>query len=182
MKTRIVGISGSLRTGSYNTAALSAAKSVAPADCEVEILTLKGIPVYDPDLESDQPESVRAMVQSLANADGVLIATPEYNYSVPGGLKNAIDWLSRDASKPLDGRPLGIIGASPGMLGSGRAQYHLRQSMVFLNMHVMNKPEVMIASAHEKFDANGNLIHEPTREFLGKFMSAFVEWVGRFPR
>lgn len=182
MPTRIVAISGSLRTGSFNTAALHAAKSLAPQDCEVEVFTLKGIPVYDPDHDSDQPGPVKSLVDALQCADGVLIGTPEYNYSIPGGLKNTIDWLSRAPSKPLDDRPLGIIGASPGMLGSGRAQYHLRQTMVFLNMHVMNKPEVMISAAHEKFDAAGNLTHEPTREFLTKYMASLVDWVKRFPR
>jgi chromate reductase len=115
----------------------------------------------------------------IASADAVLIVTPEYNYSIPGVLKNAIDWASRPPSQPFDGKPIAIMGASPGMLGSARAQYHLRQCFVFLNGMVMNRPEVMISAANTKFDEAGNLTDQGTRDFIQKFLTALADWTQR---
>lgn len=177
---RILGISGSLREGSFNTAALRAAHQLAPAGMSIETTQLRPIPLYDQDTEARGfPESVRALGAHIAQADGVLIATPEYNYSVPGVLKNALDWVSRLPQAPFADKPVAIMGASPGMLGTARAQYHLRQSFVFLRSHMLSAPEVMIAAAQQKFDAAGNLTDAPTREFLGKFLTAFAAWIER---
>jgi chromate reductase len=175
---RILGISGSLRKGSYNTAALRAARELAPAELEVEILVTPALPIYDADLQAQGlPADVQAVGEKIRAADGLLFATPEYNYSVPGGLKNLIDWVSRLQNQPFAGKPAAVMGASPGATGTARAQYHLRQSGVFLDLRFLNKPEVMIANAAERFDAQGRLTHDKTREMLGKLMLALRDWV-----
>ena len=174
---RILGISGSLRRNSYNTAALRAAQELAPSDMRIEMADLSAIPLYNQDEQDRQvPESVARLVAQVQAADAILFATPEYNYSVPGVLKNAIDWVSRAKPQPFAGKPAAVMGASPGALGTGRAQYHLRQIGVFLDLHFLNKPEILIASAHERFDAQGKLTHEPTREYLGKLLLALKVW------
>jgi chromate reductase len=177
---RIVGFAGSLRAGSYNAAALRAAKRLAPAGLEIDIVPIDAVPLYNEDVRAaGYPAPVQALRDRVRAADGVLIATPEYNYSMPGVLKNAIDWASRPPEQPFDGKPVGIISASMGMLGGSRAQYHLRQSMVFLNAMVMNRPEVFIPAAQTKFDAAGELTDAPTRDFLAAFLTAFQAWVVR---
>ncbi len=177
---RILGISGSLRRGSYNSAALRAAPELAPRDMRVESFDIAHIPLYNEDVKQQGfPSPVEELRHRVREADGVLLATPEYNYSIPGVLKNAIDWVSRPPEQPFDGKPIAIMGASPSALGTGRAQYHLRQCFVFLNGLVMNRPEVMIAQASSKFDAEGKLIDQPTREFLGTMLTAFAAWVRR---
>lgn len=176
----VVAISGSLRRASYNSAALRAARDVMPDGMTMEIVGIGALPLYNEDARVDgDPASVIALRERIATAHAILIATPEYNFSVPGVLKNAIDWISRVPELPFNDKPLGIIGASTGILGTGRAQYHLRQMAVFLNMHVMNKPEVFIARAQEKFDADGRLTDDRTREFLRTFMAAFAVWARR---
>jgi chromate reductase len=183
--TRVLGISGSLRRGSFNTAALRAARELAPAGMEIEIYEgLREIPPYDDDVRQGQgypapAEDLRARIKA---ADALLIATPEYNYSVPGVLKNAIDWASRPPEQPFDGKPIAIMGASPGPLGSARAQYHLRQMFVFLNGMVLNRPEVMIAQANTRFDAEGRLTDEKTREFVQALLVALKDWTERLRR
>jgi len=122
------------------------------------------------------PPEVVEFGMRIAAADALLFVTPEYNYSIPGGLKNAIDWASRLPDQPFNKKPVAIMSASTGMLGGGRAQYHLRQSCVFLNMFPLNKPEVIISRAQEKFDAQGNLTDEPTREQIRKLLIALGEW------
>ena len=130
------------------------------------------------------PDPERGMLSSLQcglsilirDADAILFVTPEYNYSVPGVLKNAIDWASRPPEQPFAGKPAAIMGASPGVIGTARAQYHLRQIAVFLDLKVLNKPEVMIGGAADRFDSAGNLTHEPTREFIGKTLAALQDW------
>jgi chromate reductase len=176
----ILGISGSLRKGSYNSAALRAASELLPEDVTMEIFDLSSIPIYNDDVrEQGYPATVQALREKIASADAVLIATPEYNYSVPGVLKNAIDWASRPPSQPFDGKPVGIMGASPGVLGTARAQYHLRQMFVFMNGMVLNRPEVMIGAANTKFDANGKLTDAVTRDFLQKFLVSLAAWSRR---
>lgn len=179
---RVLGLSGSLRQGSYNTALLRTAIDLAPSGIEVEVADIRDIPLYDEDLRAKGiPDSVQRFRDRIANADGILVVTPEYNFSVPGVLKNAIDWASRPPSQPFAGKPLGIMGASGGMSGTMRAQYHLRQIAVSLDMHVMNKPEVFVRSAGEKI-ADGRIIDEATRKVVTEHMAAFEAWVRRFER
>lgn len=174
---KILGISGSLRQNSYNSAALRVARDCAPSDMQIEFADLSQIPLYDQDQRDEQvPAAVTKLVEQVKAADAVLFATPEYNYSMSGVLKNAIDWVSREQPHPFAGKPAAIMSASISMLGGVRAQYDLRRSMVFLDMHCLNKPEVMIASAHERFDEQGQLTDETTREFIGKLVTALGDW------
>jgi chromate reductase len=177
-KLKILGIPGSLRKQSYNKGALCAAQQLAPADAEIEIFDLDGITPFSQDDEQNPPTRVVEFKKKIREADGILFVTPEYNYSIPGVLKNAIDWASRPyGDSAWSGKPAAIMGASVGALGSARAQYHLRQVFVFLNVHDMKQPEVMIANAGQKFDAESNLTDQPTKEHIGKFLAAFVEFV-----
>jgi chromate reductase len=182
---KILGISGSLRKASFNSAALRAAKELAPEGVEFTIHEgLRDIPPYDDDLRTGEgyPGSVQAFRAAIKAADAVLIATPEYNYSISGVLKNGIDWASRPPEQPFDGKPIAIMGASGGMLGTARAQYDLRKMFVFLNSHVLNKPEVMIAQAASKFDADGRLTDETTRGLIAQQLAALRDWTLRLKR
>jgi chromate reductase, NAD(P)H dehydrogenase (quinone) len=173
----ILGIAGSLRKASYNRGALRAAQELAPADATIEIFDLDGIPVFNQDNDARPPEGVLQFKKQIRAADAILISTPEYNYSIPGVLKNAIDWASRPyGDSAWDGKPVAIMGASPGMLGTARAQYHLRQCFVFLNMYPMNKPEVMIANASERFDEEGNLTNQDCCDHIKELVAALVKW------
>lgn len=177
---RIAGISGSLRKGSFNTAALRAAIELAPDDVTIEEVEIRDIPLYDDDVRlSGYPPAVEALRTRLAASDAILFATPEYNYSIPGVFKNAIDWASRPPSQPFDGKAVGIIGASGGILGTARAQYHLRQMMVFLNAYTINKPEVMIGQAATRFDENLRLTDEATRGFIRQHIEALAHFARR---
>ena len=149
----ILGIAGSLRRESYNRAALRAATQLVPEGAILEAFELDGIPVFNQDEDQDPPPTVAALKRRIREADAILFVTPEYNYSVPGVLKNAIDWASRPyGDSAWDGKPAAIMGASPGAIGTARAQYHLRQTLVFLNMFPINRPEVMIRNAAARFD------------------------------
>lgn len=175
---KILGFSGSLRKGSYNTAALRAAQRLAPERVSIETFDIAPIPVYNEDVRQQGfPPSVQEFRERIGKAHGILVVTPEYNYSIPGVLKNAIDWASRPPDQPFDRKPIAIMGASPSMLGTARAQYHLRQSFVFLNGFVLNRPEVMIASAQQKFDENGGLVDEKTKEFIRQLLAEFAQWI-----
>lgn len=178
----IAGIAGSLRKGSFNRALLRAAQELAPPELAIEILDLRPVPLYDADVEAaGAPGAVAAFRDAVRTADGVLFATPEYNHGVPGVLKNAVDWLSRPPRQSaLEGKPVGILGASPGMTGTARGQEQLRQSFVFTNSFAMPQPEVLIPRANEKFDAEGKLADLATRDRLAGFLRAFAAWVGRF--
>src|SRR3712207_1628595 len=150
-QTRILGISGSLRRESYNSAALRAAVGLAPEGAAVETFGLDGIPLFNQDEELNPPAQVVELKRRVREADALLFVTPEYNYSVPGVLKNAIDWASRPyGDNAWDGKPAAIMGASTGAIGTARAQYHLRQVFVFLNVYPVNEPEVMIGNAAER--------------------------------
>ena len=150
----ILGFAGSLRKGSYNRSLLRAAPELVPKGANIEIFDLEGIPPFNQDFENQPPEKVKEFKAKIRAADAILIATPEYNYSIPGVLKNAIDCASRPyGDNAWEGKPVAIMGASPGMLGTARAQYHLRQTFVFLNMCPLNRPEVMVPYANEKIDA-----------------------------
>ncbi len=175
----VAAIAGSLRKASYNRSLLRAAQELAPERLRIEIHDLLDIPLYNEDVEKEGvPPAVDALRQAIRAADGLLIATPEYNHGVPGVLKNTFDWLSRPPrGSALGGKPTALFGASPGMTGTARSQSQLRLSMVFTNSPAMLQPEVLVAKAHEKFDAEGRLTDEKTREFLGKFLQSFVEWI-----
>lgn len=173
----ILAIPGSLRRASYNKSALKAAEALCPQSARLEIFELDGIPPFSEDLESNPPARVALLKQKVRAADAILFATPEYNYSVPGVLKNAIDWASRPyGDSAWSGKPAAIMGASVGRLGTARAQYHLRQMFVFLNMFPLNQPEVMIANAAQMFDKQGNLIDEATKQHIQKLLEALVSW------
>jgi chromate reductase len=151
---QVLGIAGSLRRGSFNAALLRLAQELAPAGMTIETFDIAPIPLYNEDVRQQGfPAPVEDLRARIKATDGLLIATPEYNYSIPGVLKNAIDWASRPPDQPFDGKPIGVMGASAGAMGGGRGQYHLRQCFIFLNGLVMNRPEVMIPAAHMKFDA-----------------------------
>jgi len=174
---KILGISGSLREGSYNSSALRAAASVLPDGAELEIIDISGIPMFNQDAVEELPEAVVELKRKIAEADALLFATPEYNYSVPGVLKNVLDWGSRPyGDNTWDGKPAAIMGASTGILGTARAQYHLRQVFVALNILVINRPEVMITHAAEKFDESGNLTDEQTLKFIRSMVGKLVDW------
>ncbi len=177
---KILGFAGSLRKGSFNKMALSAAMKLAPDDVKMEVFDLKDIPPFNQDLEQNPSERVKEFKKKIREADAILIATPEYNYSIPGVLKNAIDWVSRPyGDNALEGKPVAIMGASMGNIGTARAQYHLRQCFVFLDVHPINRPEVMIGFAQEKFDKNGNLTDENTKERIKELLQALAEWTKR---
>jgi chromate reductase len=177
---KILTFAGSLRKGSYNKALVRAAVEVAPENVTMEVFDLEGIPPFNQDLENTPPQKVIEFKEKIRSADALLIATPEYDYSVPGVLKNAIDWASRPLQEtPLKGKSVAIMSASIGKLGGARAQYHLRQSFVLLNMHPVNQPEVMLASAAENVDANGRLNNEHTRTLIRQLIEALVTWNNR---
>jgi chromate reductase len=173
----VLALSGSLRAKSYNTALLHEARRIAPAGMTIEIASLREIPLYDADVEArGMPQAVTALSARVKNADALLIATPEYNFSFPGVLKNAIDWLSRP---PLDAalvrKPVAIAGAG-GRLGSARAQYHLRQVLGCLSMLPVPRPEVFVLNAWEKFDADGRLKDDLAVKQIGELLVALADW------
>ncbi|MGZ3591455.1 MAG: NADPH-dependent FMN reductase [Thermodesulfobacteriota bacterium] len=179
-KIHILGFAGSLRKQSYNRALLSAANEMVPENATLEIFDLAGIPPFNQDLENEPPEKVRDFKARIRAADAILIVTPEYNYSIPGVLKNAIDWASRPyGDNAFDGKSVAMMGASIGMLGTARAQYDLRRSFVFLNMYPMNQPEVMIPFAQNKVDENGRVTDEKTRKKIRELLEALVSWTKR---
>jgi chromate reductase, NAD(P)H dehydrogenase (quinone) len=179
----VIGISGSLRKGSFNTAALRAAQGLAPEGMTIEVAQIGDLPLYNDDVRAAGfPPPAERLRAQIAAADAVLLVTPEYNYSISGVLKNAIDWASRPPNQPFEAKPVAIMGASPGLFGSARAQYHLRQMLIFLNAMPLNRPEVMIGQAQNKFDADGNLTDEPTREFTRKLLVALRDWTDRLKR
>ncbi|HEY6873150.1 MAG TPA: NAD(P)H-dependent oxidoreductase [Geobacteraceae bacterium] len=179
-KLSILGFAGSLRQGSCNKAILRAAQEMVPSGAQLEIFDLAGIPLFDQDLETQPAEKLTAFKTAIRAADALLIATPEYNYSMPGVLKNALDCASRPyGDNALDGKPVAIMGASAGMLGTARAQYHLRQSCVFLNMYPLNRPEVMVPFAQDKIDDQGRLADPKTREKIAELVEALIVWARR---
>lgn len=174
---RVLGISGSLRKGSFNTAVLRAAAELAPEGMTITTASIADVPLYDEDVRAQGlPASVQKLREAIAAADALLLVTPEYNFSIPGVLKNAIDWASRPPAQPFAGKPLAIMGASGGLSGTMRAQYHLRQIAVFLDMHPLNKPEVFVRSAQSLLDAEGRLTDEPTRKVIAEQLVALKAW------
>ncbi len=182
-KLKILGFAGSLRAGSYNKSLLRAATNLMPEDSNLEIFDIDGIPAFNQDTENNMPEKVKDFKSKIREADAILIATPEYNYSVPGVLKNAIDSATRPyGDNPFNEKPVAIMSASVGMLGGARAQYHLRQIFVYLNMHPINGPEVIVPFAQDKFDANGKLIDENTQQFLRQLLQNLVNWTRKLKK
>jgi chromate reductase len=177
----VLGIAGSLRQKSYNRQALHACLDMLPLGMTLEIYDIVAIPFFSEDVEAQgYPEPVQHFKARIAAADSLLVATPEYNYSMPGVLKNALDWASRPASStPLGDKPVAIFGASTGPWGTARAQLHLRQSCVFFNAHPLNKPVLQINFADRKFDADGKLTDEPTRVQLHALLHALSLWTVR---
>ena len=177
----ILAIPGSLRRHSFNRGLTRAAREVAPEAVTIEIADIADIPLYNADLDVEGgPEPVRRFKERIANADALLLITPEYNYSVPGVLKNAIDWASRPPqSSPLRQKPVGIIGASGGRSGTMRAQLAWRQVFVFTESIVMPKPELYVAEGRDLFDAEGNLLDDDIRRRLRDYLAALVKWTAR---
>ena len=177
---KILGIVGSLRRESYNLQLMRAAKRRMPNGAELEIFTLDGIPPFNQDDEQQLPPKVVQLKSAIRAADALLIATPEYNYSIPGVLKNAIDWSTRPyGDVPLLGKPAAIMGATTGGMGTSRAQYHLRQVLSALNVHTLNQPEMMISQADQAFDEEGGLRDAQRNEQLDKLLNALVRWTVR---
>jgi chromate reductase, NAD(P)H dehydrogenase (quinone) len=177
---KIVGISGSLRRASFNSAALRAAQELAPSGMTIDIFDISAIQLYNEDVKAQGfPPVVADLRARIKAADGVLLATPEYNYATSGAMKNVVDWVSRPPEQPFDGKPVALIGASAGALGTARAQYNVRQMFIFLNAHIMNRPEVFIGGAASKFDAEGKLTDQATRDFLAAMLAAFKTWIGK---
>jgi chromate reductase, NAD(P)H dehydrogenase (quinone) len=177
---RILGIAGSLRRKSYNRALLRAATQLVSEDATIDVFEIDGLPGFNQDEEQNPPAKVVELKRRIRESDAILFVTPEYNYSVPGVLKNAIDWASRPyGDSAWNGKPAAVMGASIGAIGTARAQYHLRQMFVFLNMFPVNQPEVMVGNASERFDANGNLTDDPTKQFVRQLLQNLVEWTRR---
>mgnify|MGYP005866009273 CR=1 FL=1 len=177
---KILGISGSLRQGSFNTMALRAAAALVPAGSSLGLHDLRDIPPYDEDVRAvGFPAPVRALREAVGAADALLLATPEYNYSFSGVLKNAIDWVSRPPEQPFADKPIAVMSASMGVLGGARAQYHLRQCFIFLDAKLLNRPEVMIGQAQTKFSAEGALTDAPTARIMGEMLQALIDWARR---
>ena len=173
----ILGISGSLRRDSFNRATLRAAQELAPEGSKIETFELDGLPGFNQDDEGQPPAKIVELKQRIRSADAILFVTPEYNYSVPGVLKNAIDWASRPyGDSAWNGKPVAVMGASVGVSGTVRAQYHLRQMFVFLNMYPVNQPEVMIGSAAKRFDQQGKLTDENSRKLIQQLLQELVRW------
>ena len=178
---QFVGISGSLRKGSFNTMLLKAASQVLPFNVSMEIISIEDIPLYNADLDlpsaKQRPQPVEHFRKMLTDADGILISSPEYNYSIPGGLKNAIDWASRGEDSPLLRKPVAVIGATTGLWGTTRMQLAFHNVFLFLDMKPVYKPEVLVAQAEKKFDKNGNLIDEMAKKILKQKLEALKEMI-----
>jgi chromate reductase len=180
MTFKVLGICGSLRRDSYNAKALRAAAKLAPAGTELEIADISAIPIFNDDLRSEgEPRAVVHLKDQVRTADAVLIATPEYNFSIPGVLKNTLDWLSRPPAPPFEQKPVAIMGASLGPLGTARVQYHLRQVLVYMNTFTVNKPEVFIGQAASKFGPEGELTDEATGKFILQLLVSLRELAER---
>lgn len=178
----VITICGSLRKGSYNRMVMNTLPSVAPAGMKLkELAGIDKFPLYNTDLHADGkfPEIVTSFADQIRAADAVIINSPEYNYTIPGAFKNAIDWVSRLKDQPFKDKPVALQSASGGPLGGARMQYHMRQMFVFLNAFVFNTPEIFVGTAQNKFNDKGELTDEATRDFLKKQLEAFAKFVER---
>ncbi len=180
---KILGIAGSLRQGSYNKAALRAAVELVPKDAVLEIVEIGNLPLFNADLEANFPLAAKEFKEKVRAADAILFVTPEYNYSTSGVLKNAIDWASRPfGDSAWEGKPAAIMGAAIGPMGTIRAQMQLREMFVYLNIFPLNHPQVLIGDAKKKFDEEGNLIDEVTKERIQEMLKALVDWTRRLQK
>ncbi len=181
---RILGFAGSLRKNSFNKLLLEAAAKLLPASAELELFDINGIPLYNQDMEVlGIPEAVMRFKDKIESVDALLIATPEYNHSYPGVLKNAIDWASRPyGHNSFDGKPVAVISASPGMFGGIAAQDQLKQVLLALNMHLVTQPATIVASAHQKFDSDGNLTDTDTKRFMEQCLANLVALARKLAR
>jgi chromate reductase, NAD(P)H dehydrogenase (quinone) len=181
--TNVLMICGSLRKGSFNRALMNALPALAPADLKLtESPPFRGFPLYDADLQASAgfPPDVVALADAIRAADAVIIITPEYNYSIPGALKNAIDWVSRINDQPFKEKPVAIQSVTGGPLGGARMQYHMRQALTFLNAFIFGTPEVFVGSAQTKFDEKTlELKDEPTRKIVAQQLAAFAKFIDR---
>jgi chromate reductase, NAD(P)H dehydrogenase (quinone) len=179
MDVKVLAFSGSLRKKSFNRALLDAAVELAPATMTIERFDLAPLPFYSADVEAEgDPEPVRRFKEAIRAADGLLIATPEYNFGIPGVLKNALDWASRrPGESPLSKKPVGVVGATSGLWGTARAQMMLRQVLLHNACRTMPGPEVLIARARERFDDDGRLVDEKTREFFARHLEELAGWI-----
>jgi chromate reductase, NAD(P)H dehydrogenase (quinone) len=179
----VLAICGSLRTGSYNRAALRTAIELKPPGMTIETADIGSFPLYNEDVRAQGfPAPVEKLRRQIAAADALLFVTPEYNYSMSGVLKNAIDWASRPPDQPFAGKPVAIMGAGAGMAGTARAQYDLRRCCVFLDMHPLNRPEVLIGQAQNKFDAEGRFTDEVGRGLIRDLLVALEQWTRQIGR
>ncbi len=180
----ILAFAGSLRNGSLNKSLLRAAEELARENLTITIFDLDEIPLFNSDLEAEgDPKRVTEFKEAIRQADGILIASPEYNHGMTGITKNAIDWASRPPKDPvMRYKPVGIMGASPGITGTARSQEQVRQALKALGAYCMPSPELLLFRAREKFDENGVLTDESTRNFLSKYLNAFSEWVENFSK
>jgi chromate reductase, NAD(P)H dehydrogenase (quinone) len=177
---KILGIVGSLRKGSYNKALMRAATELKPENIEIEVFDIAEIPPFNQDFEKQPPQIVKDLKDRIKAANALLIATPEYNYSMPGVLKNAIDWASRPhGDNAFEGKPVAIMSASSGLLGGARAQYHLRQCFVFLNMFPINHPEVIVVRAANQFDEKGTLVDKDTLDHIKQLLESLIAWTNK---
>jgi chromate reductase len=178
---RVVAFAGSLRRGSYNRALIRAAQELVPPGMTIESIDIDELPFYNADVEAEgDPTAVAVFKAALADADGILIATPEYNDGIPGVLVNALDWGSRlPGRSPLSGKPVALMGASPSQIGTARAQHHLRQVLGHIQARVLPPPELLVTKAHERFDAGLRLTDEGTRKLLTTMLERFSRWIER---
>jgi len=182
-KIRILSFAGSLRKGSYNKALLNAAVELAPENVEIEVFDLEGIPLFNQDLESHPPRIVKEFKEKIKAADALLIVTPEYNYSMSGVIKNALDVASRPpADKVFAGKPVAIMSASPSRFGGARAQYQLRQTLIVLNAHPINLPEIMFSQADKNIDENGKIKNEAIRELIRELLDELISWTKKIEK
>jgi chromate reductase len=180
---KVLGISGSLRKGSFNTAALRACRELMPAGMSLQIAEIGDLPMFNQDVfDAGLPEAVKRFRAEVAAADGVLLACPEYNFSLSAPLKNAIDWASRPPNQSWQEKPVAIFSCSQGPLGGARVQYDVRRILGQLWAHVLPRPEVFIGSAPGKFDKDGRLTDETSRKFLTELLAAFGPWITRMQR
>ncbi len=181
---RILGFAGSLRKNSFNKLLLEAAAKLLPASAQLELFDISSIPLYNQDTEVlGVPEAVKTFKDKIESVDALLIATPEYNHSYPGVLKNAIDWASRPyGHNSFDGKPVAVISAGPGMFGGIAAQDQLKQVLLALNMHLVTQPAIIVASAHQKFDSDGNLTDSDTKRFMEQLLANLVDLARKLAR
>ncbi len=176
-KLKILGFAGSLRKESLNKKLLYAAREICPDDAELEIFDIKDIPLFNADVEAEgDPQSVKDFKNKLRQADAVLIATPEYNHSIPGVLKNALDWASRPPEKVLNKKPVAMMGTSDGMTGATRSQQHMIQVLAAMNAYTLSKPEVIVPNGDKKFDEAGNLTDDKTKSKIITLLTELINW------